>query len=79
MVVLTKRNGGTAKPEYRLPTMFIGAWIVPIGLFFLVWLDSRQEGALDRPDHWHRVRRCRHVRRVCESSVNMVGESLAHL
>ncbi|KAF8854548.1 cycloheximide resistance protein [Acephala macrosclerotiorum] len=34
---LTKQNGGTAKPEYRLPVMFIGALIVPIGLFMYGW------------------------------------------
>ncbi|CZR54884.1 related to multidrug resistant protein [Phialocephala subalpina] len=34
---LTKQNGGTAKPEYRLPVMFIGALVVPIGLFLYGW------------------------------------------
>jgi hypothetical protein len=34
---LTKRNGGTAKPEYRLPAMCIGALLVPIGLFLYGW------------------------------------------
>ncbi|KAI4160852.1 MAG: hypothetical protein LQ342_005377 [Letrouitia transgressa] len=45
VVSLTKRNGGTAKPEYRLPTMFIGAWIVPIGLFLYGW-------TADKKVHW---------------------------
>ncbi|KAI4209151.1 MAG: hypothetical protein LQ351_007903 [Letrouitia transgressa] len=45
VVSLTKRNGGTAKPEYRLPTMFIGAWIVPIGLFVYGW-------AAEKKVHW---------------------------
>lgn len=30
---LTERNGGSAKPEYRLPAMFVGAVLVPLGLF----------------------------------------------
>ena len=34
---LTKRNGGSPKPEYRLPPMFIGAFLVPIGLFLYGW------------------------------------------
>jgi hypothetical protein len=34
---LTERNGGSAKPEYRLPAMFVGALIVPIGLFLYGW------------------------------------------
>jgi hypothetical protein len=34
---LTKRNGGPSKPEYRLPTMFIGAFFVPVGLFIYGW------------------------------------------
>jgi MFS family permease len=34
---LTKRNGGAPKPEYRLPAMLIGAFIVPIGLFLYGW------------------------------------------
>jgi hypothetical protein len=42
---LTKRNGGTPKPEYRLPAMFIGALIVPIGLFLYGW-------SADKRVHW---------------------------
>lgn len=45
VVTLTKRNGGTAKPEYRLPTMFLGALIVPIGLFLYGW-------TADKEVHW---------------------------
>lgn len=30
---LTKRYGGDAKPEYRLPLLFVGAALTPIGLF----------------------------------------------
>ena len=39
---LTKRNGGAAKPEYRLPAMFIGALIVPIGLFLYGWTAEKK-------------------------------------
>ena len=45
VVRLIKRNGGTPKPEYRLPTMFIGALIVPIGLFLYGW-------TADQKVHW---------------------------
>ena len=45
VMTLTKRNGGTAKPEYRLPTMFIGALVVPIGLFLYSW-------TADKKVHW---------------------------
>ena len=34
---LTKRNGGSPKPEYRLPIMTIGAFILPAGLFMYGW------------------------------------------
>lgn len=34
---LTKRNGGVAKSEYRLPTLVIGAIFVPVGLFWYGW------------------------------------------
>lgn len=34
---LARRNGGAHKPEYRLPTTFIGAFIVPTGLFVYGW------------------------------------------
>ena len=45
VATLTKRNGGTVKPEYRLPAMFIGALIVPIGLFLYGW-------TADQKVHW---------------------------
>ena len=45
VVTLTKRNGGTAIPEYRLPTMFLGVLIVPIGLFLYGW-------TADKKVHW---------------------------
>lgn len=34
---LTARNGGTPKPEYRLPLLFVGAVLAPIGLFLYGW------------------------------------------
>ena len=34
---LTKRNGGKPKPEYRLPLLFVGALLAPIGLFLYGW------------------------------------------
>ena len=37
VIYLTKRNGGTAKPEYRLPLLFIGALLAPIALFLYGW------------------------------------------
>jgi hypothetical protein len=37
VLYLTKRNGGTAKPEYRLPLLFVGALLAPIGLFLYGW------------------------------------------
>ncbi|KAF2092867.1 MFS general substrate transporter [Rhizodiscina lignyota] len=39
---LTKRNGGTAKPEYRLPLLFVGAIIAPIGLFLYGWTAEKK-------------------------------------
>jgi len=45
VATLMKRHGGTAKPEYRLPTMFIGALLVPIGLFLYGW-------TADKKVHW---------------------------
>jgi hypothetical protein len=40
---LTKRNGGAAKPEYRLPAMFVGALLVPIGLFLYGWTAENKQ------------------------------------
>lgn len=34
---LVAKNGGERKPEYRLPTMMIGAAMIPIGLFWYGW------------------------------------------
>jgi MFS family permease len=34
---LTKKSGGAPFPEYRLPTMIIGAFLVPAGLFWYGW------------------------------------------
>ncbi|KAH8811286.1 major facilitator superfamily domain-containing protein [Xylogone sp. PMI_703] len=45
VLYLTKRNGGTAKPEYRLPLLFVGALLAPIGLFLYGW-------AADKKAHW---------------------------
>jgi predicted MFS family arabinose efflux permease len=42
LVTLTKRNGGTAKPEYRLPAMFVGALMAPIGLFLYGWTAEKR-------------------------------------
>lgn len=38
---LTTKNGGEPKPEYRLPLMIIGGFLVPVGLFWYGW--SAQE------------------------------------
>jgi len=43
--LLTKRNGGDSKPEYRLPPMILGAFSTPIGLFWYGW-------AADARAHW---------------------------
>lgn len=34
---LAEKNGGTPKPEYRLPTMIVGGFVIPIGLFMYGW------------------------------------------
>lgn len=34
---LTQKHGGSAKPEYRLPVLVVGAIITPIGLFLYGW------------------------------------------
>jgi hypothetical protein len=34
---LTARNGGVAKPEFRLPAMIPAACVIPIGLFIYGW------------------------------------------
>ncbi|KAK0702257.1 cycloheximide resistance protein [Lasiosphaeris hirsuta] len=40
--LLTQRNGGETKPEYRLPTMVVGGICVPIGLFWYGWTAENQ-------------------------------------
>lgn len=37
MKQLTAKNGGTPKPEYRLPLMVIGGFFVPVSLFWYGW------------------------------------------
>lgn len=34
---LKTKNGGVARPEFRLPVLCLGACIVPIGLFWYAW------------------------------------------
>ncbi|KAF2714752.1 MFS general substrate transporter [Pleomassaria siparia CBS 279.74] len=42
MKSLTAKNGGQAKPEYRLPAMFVGTLMVPIGLFLYAWTTENK-------------------------------------
>ena len=35
--ILTKRNNGEAKPEFRLPLANIGAILLPVSLFWFAW------------------------------------------
>jgi MFS family permease len=42
---LTARNGGKPKPEYRLPLLFPGAFLIPISLFIYGW-------TADKKVHW---------------------------
>ncbi|KAH7124934.1 major facilitator superfamily domain-containing protein [Dactylonectria estremocensis] len=42
---LTKKNGGEAKPEYRLPVMALGSVLVPVGLFMFGW-------TVESHNHW---------------------------
>jgi hypothetical protein len=42
VTAMTKRNGGKAKPEYRLPLMMIGAILIPIGLFIYAWTAEKR-------------------------------------
>lgn len=37
VVSLTAKNGGEAKPEYRLPPIMLSSILVPIGLFWYGW------------------------------------------
>jgi len=34
---LAARNGGVGKPEFRMPPMLVGSFLVPIGLFWFGW------------------------------------------
>ena len=34
---LSDANGGKGLPEYRLPTLFVTTWFIPIGLFWYGW------------------------------------------
>lgn len=38
---LKKKNGGVGRPEFRVPLMFVGSALIPIGLFWYGW--SAQE------------------------------------
>ncbi|KAH8892747.1 MFS general substrate transporter [Thozetella sp. PMI_491] len=42
MRALRARNGGEAKPEYRLPPMVIAGLLIPAALFWYGWSDYRQ-------------------------------------
>ncbi|EHK23760.1 uncharacterized protein TRIVIDRAFT_36727 [Trichoderma virens Gv29-8] len=42
---LTKKNGGTPKPEFRMPGMLLGSVAVPIGLFWFGWTAQTHQ-------HW---------------------------
>ncbi|KAG8955476.1 hypothetical protein FRC04_008827 [Tulasnella sp. 424] len=42
---LKERNNGVGQPEFRIPVMFVGSFIVPIGLFWYGW-------TADKGLHW---------------------------
>jgi len=42
VAILTKRNGGKPKPEYRLPLMMAGALVIPVGLFIYGWTAEKK-------------------------------------
>ncbi|KAJ9604913.1 hypothetical protein H2200_010302 [Cladophialophora chaetospira] len=42
VMYLTQRNGGSAKPEYRLPLLLVGAFLAPIGLFLYAWTAEKK-------------------------------------
>ncbi|KAF7535995.1 hypothetical protein G7054_g4894 [Neopestalotiopsis clavispora] len=42
VMALKTKNGGESKPEYRLPPMIVGAFLVPIGLFWYGWTAEKQ-------------------------------------
>lgn len=39
---LSEANNGKGLPEYRLPTLFITGWFIPIGLFWYGWSAQAQ-------------------------------------
>ena len=39
---LSEANNGKGLPEYRLPTLFITSWFLPIGLFWYGWSAQAQ-------------------------------------
>jgi MFS family permease len=39
---LTARNGGSPKPEYRLPMLFAGAVLIPVSLFMYGWTAEKK-------------------------------------
>jgi MFS family permease len=39
---LTARNGGSPKPEYRLPMLFAGTILIPIALFLYGWTAEKK-------------------------------------
>ncbi|EJD43692.1 MFS general substrate transporter [Auricularia subglabra TFB-10046 SS5] len=44
-LTLIERNGGKSKPEFRVPSMFLGSALTPIGLFWYGW-------SADAGIHW---------------------------
>lgn len=42
VIYLRKQNGGAAKPEYRLPLLFVGAVLAPVGLFLYGWSAEKE-------------------------------------
>lgn len=40
---LTASNGGVPKPEYRLPPMFVGSWLIPLALFWYGWTAEKRD------------------------------------
>lgn len=42
---LTERSGGISKPEYRLPPMIAGTWVIPLALFCYGW-------TVENHTHW---------------------------
>lgn len=40
---LTTSNGGVPKPEYRLPPMFVGSWLIPVALFWYGWTAEKKD------------------------------------